>query len=133
MFPNQFNIYLHHTPAEHLFEESQRDFSHGCIRVEDPVALGEFVLRRNGGWNPDRITETMNDTTVVAKEVPLETPIPVYIVYLTAWVDDEGRVQFRDDIYGHDARVASDMQEASNTRERKICERLHALAAAGSK
>lgn len=124
MFPNQFNVYLHHTPSEHLFAKSQRDFSHGCIRVEDPVALGAFVLAKNGDWDADRIAEAMQDTSLTAREVPLEDPIPVYIVYLTAWVDDSGQVQFRDDVYGHDARMQADLHERAPAERRAVCERL---------
>jgi murein L,D-transpeptidase YcbB/YkuD len=129
MFPNEYNIYLHHTPAEHLFGATQRDLSHGCIRVEDPVALAEFVLDRNGGWNSEKIASTMSDTAIVSRDVPLDQPIPVYIVYLTAWVDGDGQLQFRDDVYGHDAGVRRNMDEDSSAREREICGRLQELVA----
>lgn len=104
MFPNEFNVYLHDTPTGHLFERSRRDFSHGCIRVERPLELAEYALEANDDWSRQRIEEAMvhgEDD----REVKLERPIPVRIIYLTAWVDSAGVVQFRRDIYGHDASV----------------------------
>jgi len=101
IFPNDHNVYLHDTPSKSLFGRSRRDFSHGCIRVSDPVALAEFVL----GWSRSEIETAMqrgrND-----RRVDLAAPIPVYLFYSTVVADREGRVFFFDDIYGHDARLA---------------------------
>jgi len=130
MFPNQFNVYLHDTPADGLFDESRRDFSHGCIRLEDPVRFAEFVLQGNGGWSREKIEAEMHDEEIEARQVDLKRPISVYIVYLTAWVDPEGRVQFRDDIYGHDAALREATEDdRMGAQKQDACERLQRLAA----
>ncbi len=100
MFPNHQSIYLHDTPSHQLFNRSRRDFSHGCIRVEDPARLAEFVLGDNAGWSRGRITKAMNSAK--SATVGVATPVAVYIFYLTAWVDESGKVRFYEDIYGHD-------------------------------
>jgi murein L,D-transpeptidase YcbB/YkuD len=104
MFPNQYNVYMHGTPEQELFARSRRDFSHGCIRVEDPVALAAWVLRDKPEWTVDRIRATMNGDTTV--QVNLDKPIPVLILYSTAVVEPDGEVRFFDDIYGYDASLA---------------------------
>jgi len=104
MFPNQYNVYMHGTPEQELFARSRRDFSHGCIRVEDPVALAAWVLRDKPEWTVDKIRATMNGDTSV--QVNLDKPIPVLILYSTAVVEPDGEVRFFDDIYGYDASLA---------------------------
>lgn len=99
VFPNSENIYLHHTPATALFERDRRDFSHGCIRVEDPVALARFVLKGMTGWDEARIREAME--AGASSTLRLAEPVPVLIAYGTALVK-RGQVYFFDDIYGHD-------------------------------
>jgi murein L,D-transpeptidase YcbB/YkuD len=99
VFPNRENIYLHHTPSAQLFERDRRDFSHGCIRVELPVALAMFVLRGLPDWTEARIRQAMAEGN--PSTVRLAEPIPVVIAYATAIVKD-GRIHFFDDIYGHD-------------------------------
>jgi murein L,D-transpeptidase YcbB/YkuD len=101
MFPNQYNVYLHDTPADSLFKEEERAFSHGCIRVERPIELAEFVLSRDPEWTLDRIQAAMND--IESKTVSLSEPIPVHIVYWTAWVNADASIDFRDDVYKLDA------------------------------
>ena len=101
VFPNQYDVYLHGTPALELFAKARRDFSHGCIRVEDPLALAEWVLRDQPEWTPDRIKAAMEGT--VTFQVNLDQPIPVLIFYTTTVVLADGEVEFFDDIYGHDA------------------------------
>jgi murein L,D-transpeptidase YcbB/YkuD len=104
IFPNQNNVYLHSTPSQQLFSKSRRDFSHGCIRVEHPAQLAQWVLRDQSEWTPDRIREAMSgdhDST----QVNLKHPIPVLILYTTALVTEDGVVHFFDDIYGHDATL----------------------------
>ena len=110
VFPNREAIYLHHTPATQLFERTRRDFSHGCIRVEQPVALAGFVLQDQPGWTEDRIRQAMAQgrQTVLA----LAEPVRVLIAYGTALVKD-GRIHFFDDIYGLD-RVLDDALRASS-------------------
>ncbi len=103
LFPNEYNVYLHSTPARTLFLKSRRDFSHGCIRVEKPEELALWVLRGLPGWDMDRIRAAENGAD--SRQVNLDTPIPVLIVYGTAVVRANGEVFFFDDIYGHDARL----------------------------
>lgn len=104
MFPNRFNIYLHDTPAKSLFSRTERAFSHGCIRVQDPPLLAEMVLATTPGWDRARI-----DAAIASGErtiVTLAEPLPVHITYLTSWVNKDGSVHFRNDIYGRDADLA---------------------------
>ncbi len=103
IFPNDNDVYLHDTPAQHLFSKMRRDFSHGCIRVERPQALAEWVLRNNPEWNSERIAASMNGAGTV--QVDVNPAIPVLIVYATAVVLQGGEVRFFDDIYGHDAAL----------------------------
>ncbi|WP_205754819.1 murein L,D-transpeptidase [Azoarcus sp. DD4] len=101
IFPNNDNIYLHHTPAPQLFARERRDFSHGCIRVEDPVALAKFVLAGDPAWDETRIREAMEAGK--SRTLRLAEPLPVLIAYGTALVKQDGRTYFFPDIYGHDA------------------------------
>jgi L,D-transpeptidase YcbB len=100
LFPNEHNIYLHDTPSKSLFLEQVRAFSHGCIRVQEPVKLAAFLLRDHPDWNLDRINTTMQQSKEVS--VRVSPKVPVFIAYFTAWVDRDGNIHFRDDIYGHD-------------------------------
>ncbi len=106
MFPNKLNIYLHSTPATELFNHSRRDFSHGCIRLQDPEKLADWVLRDQPEWTPENIHNAMK-TGEDNKTVSLKKPIPVVIFYATARVDDNGTVHFFDDIYGYDKDMES--------------------------
>jgi murein L,D-transpeptidase YcbB/YkuD len=105
MFPNRFNVYLHDTPARHLFEQAERSFSHGCIRVEGPEAFGAVVLAGQDGWPLERIHAAIESGERMI--VTLEEPLPVHIAYLTAWVNKDGSVHFRNDVYGRDATLAA--------------------------
>ncbi len=107
LFPNKFNIYFHDTPSKSLFKRDKRAFSHGCIRLSDPEKMANYLLRHNDEWTPSRIVEAMN--AGVEKFVKLKKSVPVFITYYTAWVDDEGLLNFREDIYKHDAKVMSKM------------------------
>lgn len=100
MMPNNLNIYLHDTPARNLFEQARRDFSHGCIRVADPVLLAELVLRDQPAWTPARIRTAMAASTPT--QVTLTRKIPVLVLYGTAVARENGQVFFYQDIYGHD-------------------------------
>ena len=100
-FPNAHDVYMHGTPATQLFSRSRRDFSHGCIRVEDPVALATWLLRDQPGWTAAHVrAATLEGKTL---RVDLERPVPVLIVYGTALVMENGEVHFFRDIYGQDA------------------------------
>lgn len=103
IFPNSYNIYFHDTPAKSLFDEGQRAFSHGCIRLAQPVRLAEYLLQDKKGWTDERIEKAMHSGT--EKWVKLDEPVPVLITYITAWVDSEGLLNFRDDIYGRDEEL----------------------------
>lgn len=104
IFPNNYNVYLHSTPAHALFKESVRAFSHGCIRVADPLTLASFVLKdANGGWTREKIDAAMNGTASV--RVDLTRPIDVLILYATALATEAGPVYFFDDIYGYDKKL----------------------------
>jgi len=102
LFPNQFDVYLHDTPADALFARVERDYSHGCVRLERPEAMAEWVLSDRPEWTPERIKAAM--AAGKEQQIALKRHIPVYIVYETVWVNDDGTAEFRDDIYGHDAR-----------------------------
>jgi murein L,D-transpeptidase YcbB/YkuD len=105
IFPNHFDVYLHDTPGDHLFEKEQRALSHGCIRVEDPVALAEYVMRDNEQWDPPRIKASMHSRQEQA--VTLKRKLPVHIGYWTAWVEPDGQtVTYTDDPYGIDPKHA---------------------------
>jgi murein L,D-transpeptidase YcbB/YkuD len=103
MFPNAYNVYLHSTPAQALFNESRRDFSHGCVRVSDPVGLAQFVLRDSPEWPREKIEAAMNGNSTIT--VTLKNRIRIFIVYGTALALEDGRILFFDDIYGHDQRL----------------------------
>jgi L,D-transpeptidase YcbB len=104
IFPNPENVYLHGTDAPELFSQDVRDFSHGCIRVQNPADLVAWVLRNNPGWDLERVKATMNGAKNNL-QVNLTTRIPVLIVYGTAAVNEENQIRFFDDIYGYDAEL----------------------------
>ena len=104
IFPNQYDIYLHSTPAVSLFERSRRDFSHGCIRVQKPADLAAWVLEGQGDWDMSKVEEAMN-TGPDNRTVSLKNPLPIVIFYLTAIVDEDGQAHFFDDIYGYDQEM----------------------------
>ncbi|HEY8389274.1 MAG TPA: L,D-transpeptidase family protein, partial [Parasegetibacter sp.] len=111
LFPNEYNIYLHDTPAKSLFGESTRAFSHGCIRLSEPAKLAQFLLRNDSSWNEARIDSAM--LSEVQKYVTLKDPVPVFIGYFTTWVDGKGKLHFRKDIYKHDEKMAEKMFTSS--------------------
>ena len=104
LFPNRFNIYFHDTPSKSLFEKENRAFSHGCVRLGDPIRLAAWLLRDDKTWTHAKILAAMDQKK--EKWVKLDHPIPVFIVYFTAWVTKDGLLNFRDDIYAHDKRMA---------------------------
>jgi len=103
MFPNDFDIYLHDTPAGHLFAKQERDFSHGCIRIEKPFDLAVYLLQGDPKWTPEALQAAIDSGE--NQTISLRRPLPVHILYWTAWVDPDGTVEFRKDIYGHDAQL----------------------------
>ena len=107
LFPNSFNIYFHDTPAKSLFSKDVRAFSHGCIRLSEPEKLAEYLLKSDSKWTKEKIDEAMNSGD--EKFVAVKNPVPVFITYYTAWVDENGELNFRNDIYGHDKDIARKM------------------------
>ncbi|WP_205511631.1 L,D-transpeptidase family protein [Longitalea arenae] len=105
LFPNSHSIYLHDTPSKTLFQESKRAFSHGCIRVAEPKNLAMYLLREDAAWTEERITKAMESGR--EQYVAVKNPMPVYITYFTAWVDRQGDLNFREDIYKRDAQLAN--------------------------
>jgi len=101
MFLNKYHVYLHDTPARPLFEETQRDFSHGCIRIQHPIELAVYLLRDDPRWNRDAVLTALDDAE--DRSVPLPEPMPIHLLYWTAWADGDGTIQFRRDIHDRDA------------------------------
>lgn len=103
IFPNKDNIYLHHTSAPGLFKRDYRALSHGCVRVENPVALAQFVLQDDPQWPEQRIRHVMDKR--ISHNVAVPEPLPVILTYLTTVIDDNGRLKFVPDVYGQDKRL----------------------------
>lgn len=111
LFPNRFDIYLHDTPAKDLFQNDKRAFSHGCIRVANAEKLAQYLLKDQPEWTPEKIKQAMNSKS--EQQVEVKSPVAVSITYLTAWVDENGKINFREDIYGHDQQTAKRMFSTS--------------------
>lgn len=107
LFHNSYNIYFHDTPQKGLFSKDKRAYSHGCIRLADPVKMANYLLDDSKKWTPENITSAMNGGK--EKYVTLKKSVAVIISYYTAWVNEEGRFNFKEDIYGHDATTAEKM------------------------
>ncbi|MEP6700309.1 MAG: L,D-transpeptidase family protein [Bacteroidota bacterium] len=107
IFPNSFNIYFHDTPSKSLFTKDKRAFSHGCIRLKEPKKMAEWLLRNDPNWNSEKIDSAMNQTK--EKLVKLKDAVPVFIIYYTSWVSDDGELNFRDDVYDHDNELMKKM------------------------
>ncbi|HJX32479.1 MAG TPA: L,D-transpeptidase family protein [Thermodesulfobacteriota bacterium] len=115
IFPNKFDVYLHDTPGRYLFEKPQRTFSHGCIRIEKPIELAVYLLKGDPRWNREAFLNELGKkvpTTVVLPE-----RIPIYLVYWTAWADEDGTIQFRPDIYNWDAPLLVAMRAPLTNKE----------------
>ena len=112
MFPNKFNVYLHDTPSRELFDRPQRDFSSGCIRVERPIELAEFLLAGTD-WSRERIEASIERRR--EQTIPLSEPVAVHILYWTAWVETDGTLHFRRDIYERDERLANALRAEAPT------------------
>jgi murein L,D-transpeptidase YcbB/YkuD len=109
MFPNEFNVYLHDTPTDSLFARATRSFSHGCVRVEQPQVLAEYLLKDRPEWTRDTIVEAMHAGE--ERTVKLRDPVPVYIGYWTVDITPDGKAAFLPDVYGLDARAAATLNE----------------------
>ncbi|ABA88325.1 peptidoglycan transpeptidase YkuD [Syntrophotalea carbinolica DSM 2380] len=109
MFPNAYHVYLHDTPAQYLFAKQQRTFSSGCIRIARPLELAIYLLDGQKGWDSERIKKEMAASKPYT--VRLKNPIPVHILYRTAWVDVQGRLQFRNDVYERDQELQAALKQ----------------------
>jgi murein L,D-transpeptidase YcbB/YkuD len=105
-FPNKHDVYMHDTPERHLFGGATRAFSHGCMRVQNPIRLAEVLLAADKGWGADKVQQYVR----TGGEIKLDKPIPVHITYFTAVVDDAGKVTYRHDLYGLDSKLASALE-----------------------
>ena len=104
LFPNKHSVYLHDTPSKTLFNEKVRMFSHGCMRVRNPVQLAEVIMAEDKGWPKDKINELIS-TGPEDNDVALDHPLPVHVTYFTAWVEDNGDLKTFADVYGHEQRI----------------------------
>jgi murein L,D-transpeptidase YcbB/YkuD len=113
MFPNRFNVYLHDTPSKDLFEKTTRTFSSGCIRIEKPIELVEYLLRDDPRWTHENIVAALEKTEEIT--IQLRSPVPIHLLYWTAFVENDGLVHFRDDIYGRDRRLDQALRKRAPT------------------
>jgi len=104
MFPNRHAVYLHDTPTKYLFERGQRTYSSGCIRISDPIWFAKYLLKDKDGWDEDKIKASMRRSSPLT--VNIDEHLPIHILYLTAWADENGEAVFRHDVYGFDAAAA---------------------------
>ena len=109
MFPNKYNVYIHDTPSRELFSQPQRDFSSGCIRTEKPLELAVYLLAEDPAWDRGRIAAAVASGR--EQTVTLPRPIPVHLLYWTAWAEENGEIQFRRDIYDRDGALNEAMAE----------------------
>lgn len=105
MFPNAHDVYLHDTPSRGLFAHAERGFSSGCIRVQQPLALADWLLADDPRWSPEALRAAIESEKT--RTVNLRRPVPVYLLYWTVWVDSDGAVHFRRDIYDRDGPLAA--------------------------
>ena len=111
MFPNKFDVYLHDTPSKELFTRARRDFSSGCIRVEKPVDLAEYLLKNNPDWPPEKIRSTIAGSDFTAQTIKLPEPMNIHILYWTAWVGNDNAVHFSPDVYDRDKALDIALQK----------------------
>ncbi len=114
MFPNGHDVYLHDTPSRGLFAHAERGFSSGCIRVEQALALAEWLLQDDPRWTQAALREAIDSGRT--RTINLRTPVPVHLLYWTAWVDSDGRAHFRRDLYTRDAALAEALTTPMQTR-----------------
>ncbi|MBW1985123.1 MAG: L,D-transpeptidase family protein [Deltaproteobacteria bacterium] len=113
IFPNKYSIFLHDTPARNLFNMTKRTFSHGCIRIEKPMKLAAYLLQDNSKWSLEKLIAAVNRKK--NKAILLSHPINIHIFYWTAWVDKDGVINFRDDIYGRDRQLNIALNETATS------------------
>jgi murein L,D-transpeptidase YcbB/YkuD len=116
LFPNKHSVYMHDTPTKNLFNQSSRAFSHGCMRVRNPVKFAELLLGEQG-WSPAKVRNALDTTEDY--QVPLERKVPVHIMYFTLWADKSGRLQEFADVYSYDDQLKVAMKLESPARAKK--------------
>lgn len=117
LFPNKHSVYLHDTPSKSLFNEKVRLFSHGCMRVRNPVALAEVIMREDKGWDKAQVDELVSSGPE-DNSISLNKPLPVHVTYFTAWVDDAGELKTFGDVYGHEKRIVLGLEGRWNEIEK---------------
>jgi L,D-transpeptidase YcbB len=113
VFPNHSGAYLHDSPEKDLFDAVLLSFSHGCVRVEDAIGVAQWMLEKQG-WSEDRLKQAIE--TNKTQTLSLSKPVPLYIIYITAWVDPDGSLQFRDDVYGKDDELEKSVLYSSSPK-----------------
>ena len=111
MFPNKFDVYLHDTPSKELFAKARRDFSSGCIRIEKPIEMAEYLLRNHPDWPPEKIRSTLSGSDVTTQTIKLAEPVNIHLLYWTVWVGKDDRIHFSPDIYDRDTALDAAMHE----------------------
>lgn len=114
MFTNEYDVYIHDTPSHGLFNRNIRSFSSGCVRIDNAPELAEYLLRDDPLWSPERLKEAIDKGQ--KQTIVLKKPVPVHILYLTAWADDKGTVYFGKDIYNRDRQLISALKQDSGGR-----------------
>ena len=104
LFPNKHDVYMHDTPTKSLFANPVRAYSHGCMRVRDPLKFAEMLLSEDQGMPMSRIVQLANSGPQ-NNEIRLKKKVPIHVTYFTAWVDDDGKLKTFADIYGHEPKV----------------------------
>jgi L,D-transpeptidase YcbB len=118
MFPNDDNIYLHDTPASHLFSRARRDFSHGCVRVERPADLARLLVTKTTQHSPAALDGML--ATGAEKWITMRRPVPIYIVYFTTWAKEDGTLRFHHDVYGHDGELDGVREELNDAPVQRV-------------
>ena len=113
LFPNVFDVYVHDTQSPEMFEQAERAFSSGCIRIERPAEFAAYLLRAAPGWTSARIAQAMAGSAELPVAAP--EPLPIHILYWTAWAGPDGRINFRNDIYRRDEPLERALEEPAPT------------------
>ena len=111
MFPNPYDVYLHDTPSKELFAKARRDFSSGCIRIEKPLELAEYLLRKHPDWPSEKIRDTLSGPEAAEKTVKLPEPLNIHLLYWTVWVDEQNLLHFGPDVYDRDQALDAALQQ----------------------
>jgi murein L,D-transpeptidase YcbB/YkuD len=111
MFPNPYDVYLHDTPSKELFSKARRDFSSGCIRIEKPLELAEYLLRKHPDWPAEKIVGAVSGPDITEKTIKLPEPLTIHLLYWTIWVDEQGLLHFGPDVYDRDEIVDAALQQ----------------------